>query len=203
MVQGTCIKCSNATCGANQDRVGLCSGTLQTGTADGGFQCVDRVRPTCSAKTNASNATGNPAVGRYVRISARDPILSLRQVQAFTATGTLIKPVQANLSTTGGAGTQARVCIDGKLSGTMCHSKAESNPHPHLIIDYGRTVEIAAIVVHNAVNCDACTMRIVGATISVERDQRGTGVAWSALFGTRRTRPLDVYRFNLQKREQI
>ena len=57
MVQGTCTQCSNATCGANQDRVGLCSGTLQTGTADGGFQCVDRVRPACGAKTNTSNAT--------------------------------------------------------------------------------------------------------------------------------------------------
>jgi len=320
MVAGKCTTCSNATCSAHQYRTGFCSGTPQVGTTDGGHECVDRERPSCTAAASTSAPGSLPITGRYIRVAiGRPDILNLREVQAFTAAGQLIRPVRANLSSVEGQ-YSGGLCIDGHLHDRMCQTKLD--PSPHLLVDYGSTVAIAMIVVYNGVfdqdkeavyvdvgdgwcrdaggkkpvhyytlgkmgdgawcqaacsrfwactaygyraddqhcavygnelqelqmtegwqrspstngtdiiasgngvegpvchrkrqmhyarnasvehagvaGCDSCAMRIVGGTISVERDPHGKDISWSSTFASPHKGSEDVYRFRLLQRK--
>lgn len=119
------------------------------------------------------------------------PFLNLNEVQAFNASGALLVPVSANLSTTHSPEFQASNCIDGVISSkteSQCHTYCD-DPDPWLRIDYGKDVAIAAVVVYNRIHGGQDVLqRIDGATVSISVSENGTNPSWSDnILGVHRT----------------
>ena len=132
-----------------------------------------------------SPALAMPAWGRYVRIGwlTGDRVLNLAEVRAFSSTHAL-QPMKATLSsehTTSNSESQAASKCVTRSDDLSCHTKmGRSDPDPSLLIDFGRVVNISAIVVTN--RDGAFAARIDGAAIRVTADEAGKKVVWSATF---------------------
>jgi hypothetical protein len=127
-------------------------------------------------------------MGRYIRIHSlvdNEHIINLQEVQAFDASGRLLQPVGAELSSVQSVQQDASKCIDGADAVNFCQSASFSDKAPWLRIDYGSNVLIAEIVVTNRPNPNM-QGRIAGATISVTSDAAGKKATWvGTLKGTR------------------
>lgn len=127
----------------------------------------------------------NGMYGRYVVIELEPlGIINLREVEAFNSHGNRIAPVNAVMSSTYASANSASACIDQVISpdddSSLCHN-ADGDASPYLRIDYGKSVQIAKIVVSNRIKCKPrCTSRIIGARISVQSTQ--SFLLWSSRF---------------------
>lgn len=125
--------------------------------------------------------------GRYLRIGdlpSNEP-LHLQEIEVFDASGQLLKPKSATLSSEH-ANTlfPARKCIDGdhfqetRAPKSMCCS-AWGDTNPWIRVDYGTAVPMAKIVITNRFDC--CDHRIAGATVAITQDADGDQVVWAGI----------------------
>ena len=117
----------------------------------------------------------------------KNPVLNLAEVEAYSHSGALLQPVDVTLRSPREDGEvwewEASTCTDGVFD-NGCSSRGGTDPH--LVIDYGKKLEIALIRVVNRKDC--CSDRIAGATVSVTTDREGRQVHWSSTFqGTQPT----------------
>ena len=129
------------------------------------YVCVPR---NSDCKPLEVGASEHMRAGRYIRIDGvgKDQwgsyVINLQEVVAYDSTGTIIKPVSAQMSSTYNTAV-ASLCIEVSSGGkdtAMCHSGADDKD-PWLLIDFGKSVAIQRIVVTNRNDC--CKDRIVGA----------------------------------------
>ena len=145
-----------------------------------------------SSRTKPSTDSVSTVVGQFLRIDdlrAHESI-NLAEIQVYKKDGSLIDTHDIGLSGVY-SNMDAENCIDGIVVGnTVCGSVGDD---PWLVIDFGRGVEIAYIVVTNSrPYSDHMTQdRIVGARISITTDSRGTKVRWTDTFDRKR----DFYTF--------
>ena len=142
--------------------------------------------------TCVPGANAKTVAGRYVRITGvKNTYLNLQELEGFGLNSGKLTPSSASLSTDHSTGYGANNCIDGDaVGGKVCHTG--SGDRQWLQVDYGRTVEIAEVVITNRV--DTHQDRIEGAIVTISTDKDGMDVVWS---GTLPLSNLAVYKLSL------
>lgn len=147
-------------------RYGLEIGEFAKGVVVGPF----RTSNVCSLVNNAKTIAG-----RYVRITiGQATYINLQEVEAFGLnSATRLVPSSASFKETYKTN-EAKFCIDGDKEGPICQSN--SGLGQWLQIDFGRTVEIARIVITNRADC--CQDRVERSAVTISNDKDATDPTW-------------------------